>query len=509
VIENVRRAVWADASKVAPTEVLTVIDDAIAVRIVDLAMRVAELMLSAGASAKEVTLAALRIGRAYGLKSMHVNVTYNSIMVADHRGLGQPVALMRVVFSATPDYARLQRLQQFIVDVERGLPLPEAEKRFRVIRRTPFLYRSGVVAVFQALLAVGVGITFGASWLNLAVVFLVALGVAGTQLGLGRLRVPLFFSQVGAALVLVTSVVGLELLVVAGIEPFTSVQPLVVMSSGIMLMLAGLTVVGAAQDAIDGFSLTAGGRILELTLLTLGLALGLVVGLQLSVSFGIGLDMPSRPLPLGAFPAQVAGSALMAVVVALTNGAGLRIVLVSGLLGLIAWVGYALPAGAGLDGVAASFLGASVACGIGAGMASALRVPSVAVTTAGIIPLVPGTAVFRGLLGFVQAGDDTTQLILASQTLVSAAMTGLALAAGATLGLFVGAAVRSRLSGVRTLVRTPFHARTGAGTSALTFVEAAEAIEATEAAEAAEAAKANEAVRVRRAAGAKPLRRER
>ncbi|GLJ60781.1 MULTISPECIES: threonine/serine exporter family protein [Microbacterium] len=468
VMESVRRALWSDASKAAPTELLTVVDDAMAVRIIDLAMRVAEVMLSVGASAKEVVLAALRITRAYGLKSVHVDVTYNSVTVSDHRGGDDlPITLMQVVRSAVPDHAKLQRLQALVTEIEEGLELGEARARFRQIRRTPFLYQPGVVITVQALLAVGVGVMFGASWIALAVTFLAALGVAGSQAGLAKLRVPMFFSQVVGAFTLVAVTVVVALLSRLGVEPFTDVRSTIVVSSGIVLMLAGLAVVGAAQDAIDGFALTAGGRILELTLQTLGVVLGIVVGLQLASALGVGLQLPSEALPFGPFAGQIVGAVIVAITVAVMNGAGLRIVVVSVLLATIAWTGYAVPSAAGLDAAGASFAGAFAASLVGALIAQRLHVPSVAVTTAAIVPLVPGSAVFRGLLGMVEAGDDTARLIVATQALVTAGMIGIALAAGATLGLFIGSPLRATLDGVRMRVRTTARPRAAAGTGKL------------------------------------------
>ncbi|GAA4772653.1 threonine/serine exporter family protein [Microbacterium gilvum] len=468
VIESVRRAVWSDPATAAPTELLAVVDDAMAVRIIDLAMRIAEVMLSVGASAKEVVLAALRITRAYGLKSVHVDVTYNSVTVSDHRGGDdRPITLMQVVRSAVPDHAKLQRLQALVTEIEEGLELSDARARFRAIRRTPFLYQPSVVVFVQAMLAVGVGLMFGASWTILAVTFVAALGVAGAQLGLARLRVPMFFSQIVGAFVLTAITVATALLGRIGVQAFADVRPTIVVSSGIVLMLAGLAVVGAAQDAIDGFALTAGGRILELTLQTLGVVLGIVVGLQLSTALGVGMDLPSEALPFGTLAGQISGAVIVAVTVAVMNGAGLRIVLVSAGLGFIAWIGYAVPAQAGVDAASASFVGAFAASLVGGLIAQPLRVPSVAVTTAAIVPLVPGSALFRGLLGMVEAGGDTGELIIATQGLVSAAMIGVALAAGATLGLFVGSPLRTTLGGVRMRVRTTARPRAAAGTGVL------------------------------------------
>ncbi|GGA54833.1 membrane protein [Pseudoclavibacter endophyticus] len=477
MIDTLRRAIHTDASERTPTGVLTVIDDAMAVGIMDLAMRVAEVMLSAGASAKEVVLAVLRIARAYGLENVHVDVTYNSVTVSDHRhGDDWPITLMRVVRLAVPDHSKLQALQALVRDVEAGLELGEARTQFHRIRRTPARYRPLVVVLSQALLAVGVGMMFGASWLILAVTFFAALAVALTQLGLARLQVPLFFSQIAGAFVLTAVTVTTAMLARAGIEPFVDVRASIVVSSGIVLMLAGLAVVGAAQDAIDGFSLTAGGRILDLTVQTLGVVLGILVGLELARMFGVGMDPPSESLPFGPLPAQFAGAVLVAIAVAVTNGAGFGVVVVSALLGTVAWAGFAAASATGLEQAPASFVGALIASVIGALMAHRLHVPSVAVTTAAILPLVPGAAVFRGLLGVIESGGDIAQSLDAASSLITAGMVGIALAAGATLGLFVGSPLgrtidglrvgRSSAAGANLGGRMPFAPRRGKGRDA-------------------------------------------
>ncbi|MER7797128.1 threonine/serine exporter family protein [Microbacterium sp. NPDC096154] len=465
VIESVRRAIHADASDRTATQALPIIDDKTAVRVIDLAMRVAEVMLSVGASAKEVVLAALRITRAYGLGTVHVDVTFNSVTVSDHRhGDEWPITLMRVVRSAVPDHSKLQRLQALVRDVESGLDLGEARVRFHQIRRMPFRYRPAMVILSQALLAVGVGAMFGASWVILTVTFVAALGVALTQAGLAKLQVPLFFSQIAGAFVLTALTVVTAMLGRAGIEPFVDVRATIVVSSGIVLMLAGLAVVGAAQDAIDGFSLTAGGRILELTVQTLGVVLGIVVGLELARATGVGMQPPSEPLPLGGLAGQFAGAVVVAVAVAVFNGAGMRIIVVSAVLGIIAWAGFAGASATGLEQAPASFVGALVASVIGALFAARLHVPSVAVTTAAILPLVPGAAVFRGLLGLVESGGETEHILFATSSLITAGMVGIALAAGATLGLFIGSPLGRTLGGLSGIRRTAARPTAGGST---------------------------------------------
>ncbi|WP_026095958.1 threonine/serine exporter family protein, partial [Microbacterium sp. B19] len=78
---------------------------------------------------------------------------------------------------------------------------------------------------------------------------------------------------------------------------------------------------------------------------------------------------------------------------------------------MVAWVGYTGASAVGFEVAAASGVGAFLGSFIGMVVAYRLHVPSVAVTTAAILPMVPGAAVFRGLLGIVESGDDAAVLM--------------------------------------------------------------------------------------------------
>jgi uncharacterized membrane protein YjjP (DUF1212 family) len=439
-----------DPSDAADTEVQPAVDDTMVIRALDLAMRIGESMFAVGASAHEVTLAITRVADAYGLRGVHVDVTYTSIALSYHpSGEGWPHTLLRVVRVAAPDHMKLQRLQALLVDIDEGLALDEARTAFRAIRRVPFRYRQPVVVMARALLAVGAGILAGGTALAVGLTFIAALGAAATQSGLARLRVPSFFSQIAGAFVTTIVAVAVSALGTAGVEPFTEVRPSIIVAAGIILMLSGLTVVGAAQDAIDGFALTAAGRILDLTLQTLGLVVGILAGLELGSVLGFRMTLPDGSPPLGPLPNQVGGAIIIAVAVALFNGAGSRILAVSALLGAVAALGHAVGQASGLHEAAASGIAALLASFVGVLIAHNLHVPSVAVTTAAIVPLVPGGAVFYGLLGMVHA-DPSAPLGAdgGASSLVLAASVGVGLAAGASLGIYLGTPVRATLAGV-------------------------------------------------------------
>lgn len=453
-----RRGVFASLSEfVRPaggdttlTESLPIIDDALAARILDLAVRIGETTLVAGAPASEVALTIVRVAKSYGLHPVHVQVTYNAITAAHHRaGAARPITLLRVVHGSAPDHDKLQRLQALVVEIRDGLGLDAAYDRYRTIRRARFRYPPLAVILAQALLAVGVAVMFGVNWLGIAFAFLGAALAALTQYGMAKARVPFFFSQIAGAFVLTMVAALSPLLQLTGWPPAEGIRPSVIVASGIVLMLAGLTVVGAAQDAIDGFALTAMGRILELVTQTLGVVLGILIGLETARVIGMAMSAPSETLPFGPVGLQFLGAATIAVAVAVFNGAGMRVVVISLILSVVAWTGYLGASAIGFDVAAASGVGAFLGSVVGVTLAFRLHVPSVAITTAAILPMVPGAAVFRGLLGVVESGEDTTVLLNGFTTLTFAATVGIALAVGASLGIYVGQPLRASLGGVR------------------------------------------------------------
>src|SRR5699024_9054341 len=86
--------------------------------------------------------------------------------------------------------------------------------------------------------------------------------------------------------------------------------PSLVVASGIMVLLAGLSVVGAAEDAIAGFPLTSAARSFEVVLSTVGIIIGIGVMLAIAQRLGVTLsigDLQARGG--GATPVTMAASA--------------------------------------------------------------------------------------------------------------------------------------------------------------------------------------------------------
>ena len=60
-------------------------------------------------------------------------------------------------------------------------------------------------------------------------------------------------------------------------------------TASIVLLLSGIGFMGAIQDALSGFYITSGARILEAMLATAGLIAGVSAGMALAPTFGVDL----------------------------------------------------------------------------------------------------------------------------------------------------------------------------------------------------------------------------
>ena len=130
----------------------------------------------------------------------------------------------------------------------------------------------------------GVGLLVGGDWVVTLIAFVAAVGVDLIQRQMSRRRLPGFYQQVAGGLLATLIAVGT---VAAGVD----VDPSLVVTAGIILLLAGINFMGAIQDALTGFPLTAGARILEAILATAGVIAGVSGGLT------VGPDARGQPRP--------------------------------------------------------------------------------------------------------------------------------------------------------------------------------------------------------------------
>jgi uncharacterized membrane protein YjjP (DUF1212 family) len=407
-------------------------DDLTAHAALGLALRIGESMLAIGASAADVTATVLRVAAAYGLTSCQVDVTFTSLVVSYDRENAVPLTAIRTVRTRGMDYTRLQGITNLAHAVGAGgLDIEEAHRRLDRVVSAPATYRRTVHALGWAGVAGSLGILLGGGWLVALIAALTTASIEQSMRVLDRRGLPLFFQQVaGAALATGVAV----LLVAADVD----VRSSLVVAAGIVVLLAGLSLVGAAEDAISGFPVTAAARAFEVVTLTAGIVVGIAGVLDLAQRARLSLDVVPASPSSAPFAVGLAASAGIAGFWALASHARPRAIGLAAMAGALAWTTFWAASGLGSGPAVASGI-AAVAIGFcGELLTERLRIPPMLVAVCGIVPLLPGLAIYQGLFAIVVDADIQGGLA----ALVGASAVGLALAAGVTLGEYLGRPVR-------------------------------------------------------------------
>jgi hypothetical protein len=107
-------------------------------------------------------------------------------------------------------------------------------------------------------------------------------------------RVP-FFQQFARAGLITLIAAHITEATAQGVSFFDGVEPTLVVVGGIVMLVAGMTSVGAAQDAIDQFYVTASARLLDVVMRTAGIVVGIVASLELAWRLGAPLSISPDP----------------------------------------------------------------------------------------------------------------------------------------------------------------------------------------------------------------------
>ena len=408
-------------------------DDLTAHAALGLALRVGESMMAVGAPAADVTATVLRVAAAYGLISCHVDITFTSITVSYDREGAVPLTAVRIVRSTQADYTRLQGITDLAREVAAGnVDVEEAHRRLDAVVSAPATYRKAVYAIGWAGVAGCFGFVLGGGWSEALLAAVTTALVEQILRLLNRWSLPPFFQQAaGAALA-----TGVAVLLVA---LDVDVRSSLVVAAGIVVLLAGLSLVSASQDAISGFPVTAVARAFEVVTLTLGIVAGIAGVLDLAQRAQVPFDVVDTSASPVSFTVALIASAGIAGFWAIVSHARPRAVGFAGIAGALSWTTFWAAGQLGGGPVLASGTAAVVIGFFAEVLTQRLRIPPQLIAVCGIIPLLPGLAIYDGLFAMVVDADVEGGLA----ALVGAAAIGLALAAGVTLGEYLGRPVNS------------------------------------------------------------------
>lgn len=426
-------------------------DDTTVNLVLDVALRIGEVLMASGAGASDVTATVIAVTSAYGLPRCEVDVIFTSISICCQRGADlAPVTTHRVVRGRAMDYTRLADVEQLVRDITAGrADAPTASARLRDINEAPHPYPRWMATAAWALMAASIAVLIGGSPRVAVIAGLTTAAIDRVGRLLNRRGLPFFFQQlVGGGLATAVTLVLMRI----GFLPL-GVAPSLVVAAAITVLLSGLSVVGAVQDAISGFNLTAAGRTVETGMMSAGLVAGVVIALGAAVRFGLPNAPLADSLPQTALrlPVQVVAGAAAAACFAFACYAPFGALPASAGAGALGAGVHAALDLLGFNQISATAV-AAVALGFCGGTVSRrLRLPPLVIAVSGITPLLPGLTTYRAMFELAVQRSPT-----GLSTAATAVATALALAAGVVLGEYFAQPVRTglgrlerRLSGPR------------------------------------------------------------
>ena len=426
----------------------------------DLCLRIGEMLLSSGAGAADVTATMRSVADHLGLRQAEIDVTFTALSMSYQRSVDDvPVLIMRHVQQRDIDYEDLTAVDHLVRDLlSDRADLYLARSRMATIVSLGHAFPRWAVTIAWAVMAAAVGVFLGGGVVVSAVAALAAVLIDRVQILMARRRLPFFYMQVAGGAIATVLAAGVAATPI-------NVDPSLVVTANIILLLAGIGLMGAVQDALTGFYLTASARLIEAMMATAGIIAGVALGISVTDGVGIPLDqlIPGR-LGDTDLPVVLAGAAVSSAAFSVACYAPRRAVLPVGLITAVAAFiahnvelsGFGRAAAAG---VAAFFVGL-----VAYAVAGRVRVPPLVVAVPAIVPFLPGLSIYRGLTFLADGGFFVSQGILALMTAISVAI---ALASGVILGEYVAQPLRrearkleNRLAGPRLV--GPFRAMTRA-----------------------------------------------
>ena len=418
----------------------------------DLCLRVGELLLSSGAGAADVTATMRALAHGLGVRRTEVDVTFTQLAMSAQAEPDEPaIVQLRSVTQREIDYDDLTKVDQLVRDVLAGhTDLRDARAEIARIASSGHSRARWAATLGWGVMCAGIGLQLGGTPAVLAVAFVAAVAIDRLQHFLTKRRVPAFYQQIAGGAVATVLAAGAT----RAAESVVSMDASLVVSANIIMLLAGIGFMGAIQDAMTGFYVTGGARLLEAVLATAGIIAGVSGGISLATAVGLELPTlePARTDLVGVSVAAL-GAAIAAAAFGFSSYAPLRTLvpvglLAGGALAITEAVSRQDFAQAWAVGVAAFAVGL-----VSYTVSGRLRVPPLVVVVPAVVPLLPGLVIYRGLslLG-AQSDPAPAQGLLA---MVTAASIATALAAGVILGEYVAQPVKREARRVETRLAGP------------------------------------------------------
>ncbi|MFE6922832.1 threonine/serine exporter ThrE family protein [Nocardia sp. NPDC057663] len=420
----------ADNITAAPTPLqpIDLTDDAEVSQVLDLAVRVGEVVLSAGTGVVDTSAQVRFIASTYGLDKCDIDVTFDAIRIWADRGPRLPPASdMRIVKYRSLDFTRLAAVDRLTRRIRtQVVPVDQAHAALDEIVSSRHPYPRWVSTAGWSLLAAAIAVLLGGGVLLAAISFATTALIDVVNRALHQLGLPIFFQHLIGGVIAAAPAIAL-----AAVSDHWRADAALIVAAGITVLLSGQQLVGSVQDAITGAPITAAARMLEVVMMTGGIVAG--IGLALRISTMLGIAVPEIAASAGRdteyLAIKLSAGAVAAIAFALACYAERRALFAAGLSGAAGTMAYLGAQDIGFGPVVASGMAATLVGLAGGLMARRALTPPLVVAVAGITPLLPGLKVYRGLYALLE--DET---LLGFGQILGAFGVGCALAAGVVLG---------------------------------------------------------------------------
>lgn len=415
----------------------------------DFCLRVGELLLSSGAGAADVTATMQSLAWHLGVRHPDIDVTFTSLSMSFQPDPEEPPLIhSRQVKQRDIDYEDLTLVDHLVREVTADrIDLIEARATLARIVSSGHTTPRWAVSLGWGTMCAGVGILLGGTFTVIVIAFAAAVCIDRLQLVMSRRRMPFFYQQVAGG--------GVATILAAGAASTGLVtDPSLVVTANIIMLLAGIGFMGALQDALSGFYVTAGARLTEALLATAGIIAGVSGGFTLASVTGVDIGRIDRGVATWESLSMMAiGAALCAGAFAFASYAPKRIIIP---IAAIAAVAMLISQSFAIQGFGRAWPTAFAAFFVGLisfTVAGRLRVPPLVVVVSAVVPMLPGLSIYRGLALMAEGGRATSEGLLA---MVTAASIATALSSGVILGEYVAQPLKreahkleNRLSGPR------------------------------------------------------------
>ena len=268
--------------------------------VLELAVSIGSVLMASGMSASDTVIQVKAIAAAYGIENCDVDVTNTVIFIAVYRGPTLPPAsTLHTVRSRSMDFSRLAAVDRLIHRI-RTEPLPPATARAELDRivTAPHPYKRWVATLAWGGLAFSLAGTLGGDLLVCLVSALSTMLIDRVNRRLNRHGLPFFFQHAVGGAIATAPPLALYLL---GPKFGLQFDPTIAIAAGLVVLLAGLSLVGSVQDVITGAPVTAVARFFELVMLTAATIAGVAFVLHVAdpVRRARPHDQPERAASVG------------------------------------------------------------------------------------------------------------------------------------------------------------------------------------------------------------------